>query len=198
MSRILVLYGTTDGQTQKIANALGETLRADGCHVDVMNAGRTPEVSPRGFDAIIVAASLHAGGYQRSIKRWTRVNSVELNRKPTAFVSVCLGVLEKNPATHRDLNRIMSQFLDASGWRPGFKKMVAGALPYTKYNFIKRWLMHWIVASGHAGDTDTSRDYEYTDWADLKAFAHQFAAQCGKVLNQTPVVGRRPVEAYLI
>jgi menaquinone-dependent protoporphyrinogen oxidase len=25
------------------------------------------------------------------------------------------------------------------------------------------------------GDTDTSRDYEYTDWTDLRAFAEKFA-----------------------
>jgi menaquinone-dependent protoporphyrinogen oxidase len=54
-------------------------------------------------------------------------------------------------------------------------KLVAGALRYTKYNFFVRWMMKRIVAAA-GGDTDTSRDYEYTDWQDLRAFADRFSA----------------------
>jgi menaquinone-dependent protoporphyrinogen oxidase len=52
-------------------------------------------------------------------------------------------------------------------------KHVAGALLYTRYNLFKRWLMKRIVAQ-QGGDTDTSKDYDYTDWADLRAFANEF------------------------
>ena len=33
--------------------------------------------------------------------------------------------------------------------------------------------MKWIVRRA-GGDTDTSRDYEYTNWADLRGFADRF------------------------
>ena len=46
---------------------------------------------------------------------------------------------------------------------------MAGALPYSKYSWWKRWMMRRIVAKA-GGDTDTSRDYEYTDWNDLSEF----------------------------
>ena len=36
-----------------------------------------------------------------------------------------------------------------------------------------RWIIKRIVAKA-GGDTDTSRDYVYTDWDDLKAFAMAF------------------------
>ena len=52
-------------------------------------------------------------------------------------------------------------------------KIVAGALLYTHYNFFVRWLMKRIVANA-GGDTDTSKDYEYTDWSDVRAFAADF------------------------
>jgi len=55
-----------------------------------------------------------------------------------------------------------------------FSLFVAGALPYTKYWWGKRWVMRRIVAKAH-GDIDTTRDYEYTDWADLRTFAEEFA-----------------------
>ena len=51
--------------------------------------------------------------------------------------------------------------------------MVAGALRYTHYNWLKRWMMKRIVTKA-GGNTDTSRDYEYTDWAAVRAFADEF------------------------
>ncbi|MNC94612.1 Protoporphyrinogen IX dehydrogenase [menaquinone] [compost metagenome] len=57
---------------------------------------------------------------------------------------------------------------------------MAGALPYSKYNWVKRWMMRRIVAKA-GGDTDTSRDYEYTDWNDLRAFAKEFIQQSKRV-----------------
>ena len=47
------------------------------------------------------------------------------------------------------------------------------ALLYRQYNFFMRWVMKRIAAKA-GGDTDTSRDYEYTDWNDVRAFAGQF------------------------
>ena len=52
-------------------------------------------------------------------------------------------------------------------------KPVAGALPYTRYNWFIRRVMKRIAAKA-GGDTDTTRDYEYTDWQDLRSFAEQF------------------------
>ena len=197
MSRILVLYGTTDGQTQKIAEAFGGGLKDEGCSVDVVNAALRPGISPDQYDAVAVAASLHAGGYQRAVKRWTREHAKELNRKPGAFISVCLGILEKNPLTDRHLKRIMAEFFDSTGWHPGANRIVAGGLPYTKYGFFRRWIMRRIVAKTGSGDLDTSRDYEYTDWADLRNFAHQFATQCcGKILVEASPA--RHAETYLV
>ena len=196
MSKLLILYGTTHGQTAKIARTLDDEFRVGGCIVDVVNAAHRPATTPLGYDGVIVCASLNAGGYQRAVKRWVRANATQLNGIPSAFVSVCLGVLEKNPETDRDLNRIMAEFFDATGWHPGVHKIVAGALPYSKYNFLTRWVIRRIVAKA-GGDTDTSKDYEYTDWADLRAFAHQVAAQsCGKILTET-VPGKKS-ETYLV
>ena len=57
--------------------------------------------------------------------------------------------------------------------------MVAGALPYTRYGWIKRMMMRRIVAKA-GGDTDTSRDYEYTDWNDLRVSSRDFAELTAK------------------
>jgi len=175
MSRILVLYGTTDGHTAKVAARLGDALRSRALAVDVVLAGRDRTI-PRADDyaAVVVAASVHAGGYQRRVRRWVCEQAPALAARPTAFVSVCLGVLQRDPSVDRELASIMGRFLEATGWRPTTTKVVAGALLYTQYNWLKRRIMKRIVAKAK-GDIDTSRDYEYTDWAEVEAFAREFA-----------------------
>ena len=172
MPRILVFYGTTDGQTAKIAQAIGDRLRAQGADAYVVDA-RHGWPDPDAYDAVIVAASVHAGGYQRSVRRWVRAHADVLTGKPTAFVSVCLAVLQHEPKVQQELAAILDRFFAATRWRPTMTKFVAGALLYTRYNWIKRWAMVRIVRKA-GGDTDTRLDYEYTDWADVRAFAEEF------------------------
>lgn len=175
MARLLILYGTTNGHTRKIATALGETLGEEGFPCDVFDAKRIPhELDPAAYDGVLVAASVHAGGYQRAVKRWVWQHAGQLNLVPSAFVSVCLGILERRPEAQTEVRAIMNRFLQASGWQPAANKTVAGALLYTQYGRLTRWFMKRIVSKA-GGDTDTTRDYEYTDWDDLRTFAQDFA-----------------------
>ena len=175
MTTILIVYGTTDGHTRKIAQVLAENLRAQFCSVDIVDsAGQLKGLSPEGYDGVIIAASVHIGSYQRQVADWVRAHAQVLNILPTAFLSVCLAVLEKGTKPRQELLRIMRRFLDRCGWRPTITKMVAGALPYTRYGWIKRMMMRRIVAKA-GGDVDTTRDYEYTDWNDLRTFSRDFA-----------------------
>jgi menaquinone-dependent protoporphyrinogen oxidase len=173
MSRVLILYGTTDGHTRSVAEAIGRTLQLGGLTVNVVEAARANPAA-RDYGAVIVAASLQAGGYQAAVEQWVREHASDLAARPTAFVSVCLGILQKNDAAvMADLNAVVRRFCAKTGWQPGSVKFVPGALLYTRYNLLKRWIMKRIVAKA-GGDTDTSRDYVYTDWNDVRAFAEDF------------------------
>jgi menaquinone-dependent protoporphyrinogen oxidase len=172
MARILVVYGTTEGHTAKVAGAIAETLHRLGAVVEVTAADEAA-AAPDGYDAVIVAASVHAGRYQRSVEKWARTHAAALSRKPAAFVSVCLGVLQKDPKVQQDLQAILDRFVATTGWRPAVVKLVAGALPYTRYGWVKRLVMKRIVGKA-GGDTDTHRDFEYTDWTELSRFAADF------------------------
>src|SRR4029077_14384103 len=61
MARVLIVYGTTDGHTAKVAGRMGQMLTAAG-------VASTAVVHPKGsfpwpddYDAVIVAASVHGG-----------------------------------------------------------------------------------------------------------------------------------------
>jgi menaquinone-dependent protoporphyrinogen oxidase len=171
VARILVVYATTDGQTAKVARELGVRLREGGHDAEVRIAARDLD-GPEDYAGVIVAASLHARHYQSSVRDWVRRHAAALGRTPSAFVCVCLTV--RDPAGAPGLAKVNAAFFQDCGWTPASVKPVAGALLYRQYGWLKRWMMKRIVAS-KGGDTDTSRNYEYTDWADVRRFADDFA-----------------------
>jgi menaquinone-dependent protoporphyrinogen oxidase len=173
MCRILVVYGTTEGHTAKIAHAIKRRLLFHGHEVDVANAA-TSEPYPMSYSGVMVAASVHAGRYQDEIVRWVFDHAPVLNTSTTAFVSVCLGVLQHDPKVDRELQAIVDAFLKTTSWHPSQTICVAGALKYTRYNLLVRWWMKRIARKA-GGATDTSRDYEYTDWAALDEFVDRFS-----------------------
>ena len=171
--RALVLYGTTDGHTRRIATVLAEALRSQDLDVDVVNAAAPFDPEPEDYAGVIVAASIRGGRYQRSARRWATRHAAALGARPAALVTVCLSVLDRSEKTATDLERLIRRFCEETGWHPSAAKTVAGALLYTQYGWLTRWIMRRISAKHH-GDTDTSRDYVYTDWDDLRAFGDAF------------------------
>ena len=61
-----------------------------------------------------------------------------------------------------------------AGWHPERVVPVAGALRYSQYNFLVRFVMKRIARKS-GGSTDTTRDHDYTDWAALDRFVSEFA-----------------------
>ncbi len=59
--QVLLVYGTTEGQTRKIATFLADRLARQGHQVVTVNAREAGIPDPRRFDAILVAASIHLG-----------------------------------------------------------------------------------------------------------------------------------------
>jgi menaquinone-dependent protoporphyrinogen oxidase len=184
MHRILVIYGTTEGHTEQIATAIGIALTAAGFDVHTIRAG-TLDPRPADYDGVIVSASVHGGRYQEAVGYWIRTHAAELQQKPSAFVSACLGVLQHDPNVDAELDGIIHRFIDPLGWQPTVIKPVAGALLYTKYNPLMRWMMKRIAGKA-GGGTDTSRDYDYTDWDDLNVFAEEFGRRVAAAVAAEP------------
>jgi menaquinone-dependent protoporphyrinogen oxidase len=186
MARFLVVYGTTHGHTAKVAEAVAHTLRTAAGQVVTVATPEGLEPRPESFDAVIVAASVVGGRFQKNVRHWVRAHAQALNTRPSAFIQVCLGVLQQDAAVQAEVQAIKTRFLEAARWRPLETRVIAGALPYTHYSWITRWIMRRIVVKA-GGNTDTSRDYEYTDWAALRAFTAEFAARA--------VAGPAPIAA---
>lgn len=181
-----ILYATCNGHTRRIAEHIASKLRGLGFNVELNNVAETESsVHPLDYSAVVLAASVHMGAHEREMVRFVKEHVRELNEIPTAFISVTLterGVErpESSPAERArfaaDVQRVIDKFFTDTGWRPERVKPVAGALLYTKYNLLLRFVMRQIAKTARA-DTDTSQDYEYTDWAALDRFVEEFSGE---------------------
>lgn len=169
MPRVLVLFATVEGQTRKIAERMAARLRALGHQADPLPF--SSELNLAEADAVVVGASVHYGSHPGLLLHWIRSNRETLEKRPGAFFSVSLSAQHK-PATAQ---KYVEGFLRKARWRPRQSGFFAGALQYRRYPAWKKILVLGFVAMA-GGDTDTSRDYEYTDWAAVDAFAERFSA----------------------
>lgn len=173
MPHLLILYDTTEGQTRKISERMGEVARDLGFQATVTNIRDFhSNVDFASLDAIILGGSIHVGRHSPALERFVIDHRSELQQVRSAFFSVSLSAAG-NDDQKADALRAMQQFLKCTGWTPEKTETFAGAILYREYSFWKRWLMKYI-AKRAGGDTDTSRDHEYTDWSTVERFATSF------------------------
>jgi len=172
--RIFVTYGTTEGQTAKIADVIADVLRGHDHDVTLLDVKDSRDTLPDGFDGVVVGASIHMGKHDKHVVDFARKNREVLGHVPTAFFSVSLAAAGDDT----EAEGYVEEFEKETGWQPDRVAVFGGALLYTQYGFIKRHMMKKIVGDkpGHLG-TDISRDYVYTEWDGVKRFAEHFAAE---------------------
>jgi len=169
---IPVFYATTEGQTRRIAERLAAMFREKGFvsrAFDVASA-EADYIEWGGVRAAVVGASLHAHRHQRSAVAFVREHAGDLNAHPSAFFSVSLAAISPTPAEREAAAQLASSLPTKAGWHPDEITCMAGRLAYTQYGFFTRFVMKRIARRRDA-PTDTSRDYEFTNWDNVARLA---------------------------
>lgn len=175
MGSFLVLYGTDEGQTAKVANRIVEVLLERGHDATAVSAETPPNSAIEEFDAVLVGASIHVGRHQSAVRAFVNANHDALTARPSAFFQLSLSSATDDETRQAEAAGYVEAFLEEAGWHPDRIGLFGGALRYSKYGFLKRLMMKRIATEA-TGDTDASRDYEYTDWHEVDSFAADFAA----------------------
>lgn len=185
---IAVFYATREGHTHKIAERVADDLRTRGFEADVKNLRDKDAIKLSDYAGVILAASVHIGTHEPEMVAFVKQHRAELESMPSAFLSVTLSEVgaERANATAEgharfvaDVQGMLARFFEDTGWHPRRVKPVVGALLYTKYNFLIRFVMRRIAKKAGA-ETDTSRDYEYTDWVALDHFVDEVADEISR------------------
>ena len=174
MNRVLVCYGSGEGQTATVAERIADELSDRGHHVTLAHAKYAPDdLSVSAYDGVVVGASIHFGKHQSIVSDFVRDHQDELHRLPSAFFSVSLTAAQADPGSAFEARQYVEEFLEDTGWKPDLTATFGGALRYREYGLMKRFVMKRIA--GREGmDTDTSRDHEYTDWDEVESFTREF------------------------
>ncbi|MFF4255132.1 flavodoxin domain-containing protein [Streptomyces sp. NPDC001663] len=165
---VLVAYGTTNGSTAQIAEAVAEVLRKEGLAADTAPAGTVKDVTR--YDAVVVGGGLYAGRWHKDARRFVRRNRSALAARPLWLFSS--GPLDAT-ASERDIppvpgvRRAMTR-LDARGHvtfggclEEGAKGRIAGM----------------ILRSGKGGD--------FRNFPEIEAWAARVAGELAKERQTT-------------
>ena len=174
MVSFLVLYGTGEGQTERVADRIVDTIRERGHEAAAFNVRDAPaNISLEEYEAVLIGASIHAGRHQSAIKQFVTEHRESLTGKPTGFFQVSLSSATEDGEA--EAAGYVEAFIEATDWHPDRIGLFGGALRYSEYGFLKRLLMKQIAKRSMPG-VETSHDVEFTDWHEVEAFAADFAA----------------------
>jgi menaquinone-dependent protoporphyrinogen oxidase len=178
-------YATTEGQTARIAEWIAQRLRDKGHAIETHRANTIPAgLDIAAYDGVILGASIHYGHHPGYLRALVRRHRAALASRPSAFFSVSLSA--GGPGARPEAaQRYLETFLRQLEWQPSQTTTIAGALQYSKYEMFKKLLMCMIVGRA-GGDTNTTRDYEYTDWNVVERFANDFSQRLKQAQRMWP------------
>jgi len=169
MAVIYIPYGTTEGQAAKIAEFNSDVVHAHGHKAQTADIKHAGNFIPDWYDAVIVGGSIHQGKHEDYVLEFVQKNKAVPESVPSAFFSAL--------SAHGDTESAqgyVKEFEKVTGWRPAQVGLFGGALAYSQYGFSKRLVRKRIAGSKGSLDTDTSRDYVYTEWDGVKRFTEDF------------------------
>jgi menaquinone-dependent protoporphyrinogen oxidase len=169
---VLVVFESDHGQADKVARRIAAVLQVEGHEVEIARSSSQPAIER--FGAVVVGGSIRMGKHQKTLVDFCRKNRDAILGRPNAFFSVSASARRRRGKAENEIAKHLSRFIGESRWVPERVWPVAGALKYTQYKPHIR-LMLKLIARLTGGDTDTSRDWEYTDWNAVDALARAFA-----------------------
>jgi menaquinone-dependent protoporphyrinogen oxidase len=176
MEKLLIVYGTGEGQTAKVARRMAARARAKGYEVDAFQGNKLPAgFSLAGYRAALIGASVHLNRYQRYMAAFVKKRQPELQAIPSALFLVCLAARGRTAKDRERTQRYIATFLRKTGWQPGMIATFAGALPFSQYGWYLKLHMKIVMRLAEP-QLALGRDYEFTDWDAVDRFTDTFLA----------------------
>ncbi len=186
MKPVAVFYATREGHTHRIAERVAVELRAVGLEPEVRDVAHVERGDDlRRYAGAVLTAPVHRTKHAPEMRRFIVAHRAELERMPTAFLSVSLTEAASEDASRppaeraeaaRQIGEVIDRFYAEIEWRPTHSFPVAGALLYSQYGLVTRFIMR-LIAKRAGGAVDTTRDHVYTDWAALDRFVGGMAGE---------------------
>ncbi|AEW44207.1 protoporphyrinogen oxidase [Serratia symbiotica str. 'Cinara cedri'] len=169
--KLLILYSGYDGQTLSIATYIANKLQ-DIFSCEVINLLQAKSINLKQYHQVMIGASIRYGHFNSSLGKFVKYHAAQLNQMPSTFFAVNLAARDKKKCSPQT-NVYTQKFLLTSPWHPKQCMVFAGALRYPRYNLFNRIMIQCIMRMT-GGETDTSKEVEYTDWRQVEIFTQSF------------------------
>jgi len=164
MSKVLVVYGTSSGCTQGIAEHIGSTLEQTGATVEVVSAKKAPGAT--GYDAVLVGSGVRAGKWHKAAQEWVAANSDALKSVPVAFFTCGLAMHDGKAEETRAYSTPIEE---ANGITPIDVGLFAGWYEPKKMSFPERTILKMMKAP----------EGDFRDFAAVEAWTREVAPRLG-------------------
>ena len=146
--KTLIVYSTTHGCTQWIANELANQLESE---VNLVNLKRDPNPSIDQYERVIVGGSIHAGKIQKCVITFCSTNLEALRGKELGLFIACM---EEGKAAQQQLeNAFPKELLDCAKSTAFF----GGEFNFGKMNFLEKMVVKKVAKVNHS---TSKADYE--------------------------------------
>ncbi len=174
-NRALLLYSTREGQTKKILQYIDKEVPDYQC--DLVDLHLQPEIDFAVYDKVLVGASIRYGRLNKQLYQFIDRYQQELTQHNAAFFCVNLTARKEHEAKDTPEGSVYVQtFLKKSPWQPTLIGVFAGALRYPKYRWFDKMMIRLIMTMT-GGETDTSKEVEYTNWKKVTQFVEKWQKQ---------------------
>lgn len=171
--RILIVYASRHGQTQRVAERLARVTRAAGAETLLHEISTLPrDVQLRTCDVVVLASPIYFGRHAKTIERFVIAQRANLAKVKTAFLSIsgAARAAQSRPMAEENAQK----FVAKTRWTPDRVELIAGGEAYTRYGFFTMFIMKRL--NKKLGKVvDTTRDYEFTDWDAVDRLGRELA-----------------------
>ncbi|WP_295906144.1 menaquinone-dependent protoporphyrinogen IX dehydrogenase [uncultured Vibrio sp.] len=170
--KALFLYSSQDGQTKKIIHYIQSELNADDC--EVMDIHSIDRIDLSQYERVLIGASIRYGHLNKKLYQFIEQNKQQLSGNKVAFF--CVNLTARKEDQGKDTpegSAYIRTFLKKSPWNPELIGVFAGALYYPRYKWFDRVMIRFIMKIT-GGETDTTKEVEYTNWEKVALFAKKF------------------------
>ena len=143
MVKVLVSYASTNGSTREVAEAIAETLRAQGADVDLRLARQVREPIA-GLDLVVLGAPIYSGRWHSDAHRFLKRHRGDLQAVPVAV----FGMGPRNntdEAWQRSRNQLDRALAKRAWLRPVAITVFGGVDPPGRRTSPRRDLRDWAA-----------------------------------------------------
>ncbi len=165
--KILVTYATRGGSTAGVAQAIGETLAANGAEVEVLAMQEVRDLAP--YAAVVAGSAIRDRKWLPEAMQFMQIHRSALSARPFAAFLVCMTLGMRNPERYREGVAAWLEPVRALV-RPVSEGLFAGVLDLRKVDSLgDRLKFRLSVALGVWSEGD------HRDWEAIRAWAASLA-----------------------